>query len=76
MSEVKPASVKQELSRVEICTHFRERLHSLKIETMNIFTFSVAQHIIQVGEHSICTSIIVACELRFGVAKSGVVHKN
>jgi tRNA(fMet)-specific endonuclease VapC len=32
---------------------------------------AVAQHIRQVGEHRICTSIIVACELRFGVAKSG-----
>jgi len=32
---------------------------------------TVAQHIRQVGEHRICTSIIVACELRFGVAKSG-----
>jgi len=32
---------------------------------------TVAQHIRQIGEHRICTSIIVACELRFGVTKSG-----
>jgi len=31
----------------------------------------VFQHIVDVGEESVCTSIIVACELRFGVVKSG-----
>jgi len=31
----------------------------------------VAQQIRLVGERNICTSIIVACELRFGVVKSG-----
>ncbi len=31
----------------------------------------VFQHIVDVGEDSVCTSIIVACELRFGVVKSG-----
>jgi tRNA(fMet)-specific endonuclease VapC len=31
----------------------------------------VFQHIATVGEDSVCTSIIVACELRFGVVKSG-----
>jgi tRNA(fMet)-specific endonuclease VapC len=31
----------------------------------------VSKHIATVGEDSICTSIIVACELRFGVVKSG-----
>lgn len=30
-----------------------------------------AQHIREVGEESICTSIIVAAELRFGAAKKG-----
>lgn len=32
---------------------------------------SVFQHITEVGEEKICTSIVVACELRFGAAKSG-----
>ena len=31
----------------------------------------VAQRIAQQGEATICTSIIVACELRYGVAKKG-----
>jgi tRNA(fMet)-specific endonuclease VapC len=31
----------------------------------------VFQQIMAVGEGTICTSIIVACELRFGAAKSG-----
>ncbi|NET62777.1 MAG: type II toxin-antitoxin system VapC family toxin [Symploca sp. SIO2E6] len=31
----------------------------------------VFQKIATVGENNICTSIIVACELRFGAAKSG-----
>lgn len=31
----------------------------------------VFQHIVDVGEESLCTSIIVACELQFGVVKSG-----
>jgi tRNA(fMet)-specific endonuclease VapC len=31
----------------------------------------VAKRIAEVGEAQICTSIIVACELRFGVEKSG-----
>lgn len=30
----------------------------------------VSQHIAVVGEESVCTSLIVACELRFGAAKS------
>jgi tRNA(fMet)-specific endonuclease VapC len=29
----------------------------------------VREHIAQVGEHDVCTSIIVACELRFGARK-------
>jgi tRNA(fMet)-specific endonuclease VapC len=31
----------------------------------------VAQHIRQIGEASVCTSIIVAAELRYGAAKRG-----
>lgn len=31
----------------------------------------VAEHIAQVGEACICTSIVVACELRFGAQKKG-----
>jgi len=31
----------------------------------------VFQKIVTIGEDNICTSIIVACELRFGAAKSG-----
>jgi tRNA(fMet)-specific endonuclease VapC len=31
----------------------------------------VFQRIVTVGEDSVCTSIIVACELRFGASKSG-----
>jgi len=31
----------------------------------------VAARILKVGEQSVCTSIIVACELRFGAAKRG-----
>lgn len=31
----------------------------------------VAQHIAQVGEEAVCTSIIAAAELRFGAAKRG-----
>ncbi len=31
----------------------------------------IFQQIANVGENSVCTSIIVACELRFGAAKSG-----
>lgn len=31
----------------------------------------IFQQIVTVGEDSICTSIIVACELRFGAVKSG-----
>ena len=33
---------------------------------------AVAERVAEYGEESICTSIIVACELRFGVAKKGV----
>ena len=33
----------------------------------------VAAHIIRVGEANVCTSIIVAAELRFGAAKKGSV---
>jgi tRNA(fMet)-specific endonuclease VapC len=32
---------------------------------------SVFQHIASVPENSVCTSIVVACELRFGAVKSG-----
>lgn len=32
---------------------------------------AVADRIARIGEKSICTSIVVACELRFGAAKSG-----
>ena len=38
----------------------------------------VFQRIAAVGEDSVCTSIVVACELRFGAAKSGssrLVHQ-
>jgi len=31
----------------------------------------VSQHLVKVGEEKVCTSIIVACELRFGAEKSG-----
>ncbi len=31
----------------------------------------VAEHIRSVGESAICTSIVVACELRYGAAKKG-----
>ncbi|MFU8820489.1 MAG: type II toxin-antitoxin system VapC family toxin [Gammaproteobacteria bacterium] len=31
----------------------------------------VAQRLAAVGEHAVCTSIVVSCELRFGAAKSG-----
>ena len=31
----------------------------------------VAQHISKIGENRVCTSIIVAAELRYGVAKKG-----
>lgn len=31
----------------------------------------VLQRMATVGENSICTSIVVACELQFGAAKSG-----
>lgn len=31
----------------------------------------VFQQIATVGEDTVCTSVIVACELRFGAAKSG-----
>lgn len=31
----------------------------------------VTRHIARVGEGSVCTSIIVACELRYGAAKKG-----
>ena len=34
----------------------------------------VFQRIATVGEDSVCTSIIVACELRFGAVKSGSSH--
>ena len=32
---------------------------------------SVAANIARVGENAICTSIVVACEIRFGAAKKG-----
>ena len=31
----------------------------------------ITRHISRVGESAVCTSIIVACELRFGAAKKG-----
>ena len=31
----------------------------------------VAEHIFKVGEHQVCTSIIVSAELRYGAAKKG-----
>ena len=31
----------------------------------------VAQHIRKIGEHKVCTSIIVAAELRYGASKKG-----
>ncbi|MBI1294009.1 PIN domain-containing protein [bacterium] len=34
----------------------------------------VFRHIANVGEAAICTSIVVGCELRYGVAKSGSVR--
>lgn len=34
----------------------------------------VYKKILEVGEEKICTSIIVACELRFGIEKSGSVR--
>jgi tRNA(fMet)-specific endonuclease VapC len=34
----------------------------------------VAKRIARVGEHNVCTSIIVAAELRYGCAKSGSVR--
>ena len=34
----------------------------------------VARRIAKVGEHAVCTSIIVATELRYGCAKSGSVR--
>jgi tRNA(fMet)-specific endonuclease VapC len=34
----------------------------------------VFERIASVGENYICTSIIVACELRFGAAKNGSVR--
>jgi tRNA(fMet)-specific endonuclease VapC len=33
----------------------------------------IFQRIAEMGEEKICTSIIVACELRFGVEKSGSI---
>ena len=35
---------------------------------------AVYQQISKVGEESICTSIVVACELRYGVQKRGSVR--
>jgi tRNA(fMet)-specific endonuclease VapC len=32
---------------------------------------AIARHIDRVGEARVCTSIVVACELRFGAARSG-----
>jgi tRNA(fMet)-specific endonuclease VapC len=34
-------------------------------------TGAIFQRIVQVGEKSICTSIVVLCELRYGAQKSG-----
>lgn len=34
----------------------------------------VTRHISRVGEGAVCTSIIVACELRYGAAKKGSVR--
>lgn len=35
---------------------------------------AIAGHIRRVGEDAVCTSIVVACELRFGAAKKGSVR--
>ena len=32
---------------------------------------SVAHHVADVGEDAVCTSIVVACELRYGAEKKG-----
>jgi tRNA(fMet)-specific endonuclease VapC len=37
-------------------------------------TGAVARKLSEVGEASVCTSVIVACELRFGVHKSGSIR--
>lgn len=37
-------------------------------------TGSVASKLSEVGEASVCTSVIVACELHFGVHKSGSIR--
>lgn len=34
----------------------------------------VAEHIARVGERLVCTSVVVACELRYGAVKSGSVR--
>ncbi|MHB1293348.1 MAG: PIN domain-containing protein, partial [Sulfuricella sp.] len=34
-------------------------------------TGSVMQYIVQLGAEQVCISIVVACEARFGAAKSG-----
>lgn len=39
-------------------------------------TGKVTQRIEQVGENSVCTSIVVACELRFGAMKKGSTRLN
>ena len=35
---------------------------------------AVAKRIARVGEQAVCTSIVVACELRYGAAKKGSVR--
>ena len=37
---------------------------------------SIAQRIARVGEARVCTSIIVACELRYGAVRSGSTRLN
>lgn len=40
-------------------------------ELMNDPHGAAARHIARVGEGAVCTSIVVACELRYGAAKKG-----
>jgi tRNA(fMet)-specific endonuclease VapC len=47
---------------------------SIPISSLNLIkhpTGAVARHIAKVGEDAICTSIVVACKLRYGAAKKG-----
>ena len=37
-------------------------------------TGKIAQRIAEVGENRICTSIVIACELKFGAEKNGSIR--